>query len=129
MTKAEKTRLVKAVIFTLLLAAAAAAALMLAKRLGGFIPCIFHQLTRLRCPGCGNTRAAAALVHGRLADSLRLNYAYPAQYAYLFTVFLRGFRSYVRGGKVSLNPRYPVPEYVFLGLMLVWGVVRNILGV
>ena len=129
MTEAEKTRLVKAVIFTLLLAAAAAGALLIMKHLGGFIPCIIHRLTGLRCPGCGNTRAFAALIQGRFADSLRLNYAYPAEYAYLFIVYLRGVKSYVRRGKVSLNPGYPVPEYVFLGLLLVWGVVRNILGV
>ena len=29
------------------------------------IPCIFHSLTELVCPGCGMTRACVALVHGK----------------------------------------------------------------
>ena len=29
------------------------------------IPCIFHSLTDLVCPGCGMTRACIALVHGQ----------------------------------------------------------------
>ena len=102
---------------------------LLMKRLGGLIPCPIRKLTGLNCPGCGNTRAFAALMQGRFMDSLRLNYAYPAQYAYLFAVYLRGAKSYVRRGRVSLNPKHPVPEYVFLGLLLAWGVVRNIIGV
>ena len=129
MTDAEKKRLVKAVVFTLLLAAAAVAALLLMKRLGGLIPCPIRKLTGLNCPGCGNTRAFAALMQGRFMDSLRLNYAYTAQYDYLFAVYLRGAKSYVRRGRVSLNPKHPVPEYAFLGLLLAWGVVRNIIGV
>ncbi|MDE0398660.1 MAG: DUF2752 domain-containing protein [Candidatus Poribacteria bacterium] len=29
------------------------------------IPCIFHSLTQLACPGCGMTRACVALVQGK----------------------------------------------------------------
>jgi hypothetical protein len=40
----------------------------------GFYPrCPFHELTGLLCPGCGATRALAAMVHGQVADAFRLN--------------------------------------------------------
>ena len=35
--------------------------------------CIFHKLLGLYCPGCGNTRALAALLHGDIAGSLAKN--------------------------------------------------------
>ena len=35
--------------------------------------CLFHSATGLLCPGCGATRALAALLHGHLFDALRLN--------------------------------------------------------
>ena len=35
--------------------------------------CVFHRVTGLHCPGCGNTRALHALVHGDLAASLSNN--------------------------------------------------------
>ena len=37
------------------------------------IPCFFHQLTGLHCPGCGMTRATAALVNGDLLSAFRFN--------------------------------------------------------
>lgn len=36
-------------------------------------PCVFHRLTGLYCPGCGNTRALAALLRGDVAGSLAWN--------------------------------------------------------
>lgn len=39
-----------------------------------FLPrCAFHEFTGLYCPGCGNTRAAHALLHGDVAGALRQN--------------------------------------------------------
>ena len=35
--------------------------------------CIFRKFTGLYCPGCGNTRALAALLHGDIAGSLAKN--------------------------------------------------------
>lgn len=35
--------------------------------------CFLHEWTGLHCPGCGTTRALAALTHGRLADAVRSN--------------------------------------------------------
>ncbi|MDD3155447.1 MAG: DUF2752 domain-containing protein [Victivallaceae bacterium] len=36
-------------------------------------PCLFLEATHLYCPGCGNTRALHALLHGELLASLRCN--------------------------------------------------------
>lgn len=36
-------------------------------------PCLFHWATGLYCPGCGNTRALHALVHGNILESISNN--------------------------------------------------------
>ena len=33
------------------------------------VPCIFHSLTDLACPGCGMTRACVALVQGKFGTA------------------------------------------------------------
>lgn len=38
---------------------------------GGPDLCLFHRATGVACPACGLTRAAAALAHGELGESLR----------------------------------------------------------
>jgi hypothetical protein len=35
--------------------------------------CLFHEATGLLCPGCGATRALAALLHGHLAEAMHWN--------------------------------------------------------
>lgn len=35
--------------------------------------CLLHQITGIYCPGCGSTRALAALLHGNLAKSISYN--------------------------------------------------------
>src|SRR5271156_2893447 len=35
--------------------------------------CPFHQLFNLQCPGCGATRALAALLHGDLGAAIHFN--------------------------------------------------------
>lgn len=38
-----------------------------------FPPCWFHAATGLHCPGCGSTRALAALSHGEIGLAFRNN--------------------------------------------------------
>jgi hypothetical protein len=35
--------------------------------------CPIHEYLHLKCPGCGATRALAALLHGHLAEALHFN--------------------------------------------------------
>ena len=52
----------------------AAAGLVWVYRAFGFgIPCMFHALTGLYCPGCGTMRAAVALLGGNPVLSARYN--------------------------------------------------------
>ena len=129
MTLIHKKRLIRCALTTLLFVSAAAAISAIVKIKGGFIPCPFHLITGLNCPGCGNTRSLAALARFHFAESLSYNYAYPAEFIYIFAVYLRGTKSYVLNGRVSLTPKHPAAEYVFLAFIIIWGIARNILGV
>ena len=40
---------------------------------GKFLPCPFHTITGLSCPGCGMTRAVYALYDGNIEESLLQN--------------------------------------------------------
>jgi hypothetical protein len=61
--------------------ASAAAALLACVTLAIYPPtatsfypaCPIHQLFGIQCPGCGATRALAALLHGHLREALRFN--------------------------------------------------------
>ena len=50
--------------------------------------CLFHQMTGFYCPGCGNTRALSALLHGQLRESLAKNVLFIPSCAALLVAFL-----------------------------------------
>ena len=35
------------------------------------IPCVFHTVTDVPCPGCGMTRACLSITHGQFTDAWR----------------------------------------------------------
>lgn len=57
------------IIFTIILIIMA----ILVLGFGIAIPCIFHELTGLYCPGCGATRAMIALSRGNIYQAIRYN--------------------------------------------------------
>lgn len=37
------------------------------------IPCLFHSITNIPCPGCGMTRACLSITHGNFMQAYMLN--------------------------------------------------------
>jgi len=92
----------------------------------GFYPvCLFHKLTGLNCPGCGGTRAAYQLLHGRLLLALRDNALFILALAGLM---VRGLWFAVR--KIRRQPAtlavQPKALWVFLAIAIAFSVLRNL---
>ncbi len=93
-------------------------------RYGAFYPqCPIHRYLHLLCPGCGGTRALAALLHGDWREALRLNTlvtllipAWPAVW------IARRCRPELRVSH-RLRPLLPA---VALAVTVVFGVLRNL---
>ena len=61
-------------VFFLLLICCAGAAYLAWIRRGGFaVPCLFHEVTGLQCPGCGVTRMIRAVSESDLEAALYAN--------------------------------------------------------
>lgn len=92
---------------------------------GMAIPCVFHEVTGLLCPGCGITRMFLALGRLDLATAFRWN---PGVFVLLpfaaadavWCTFL-----YIRHGKIE-SRIHNVFVWVVLVLLLVFAVARNV---
>lgn len=81
------------------------------------LPCIFHSVTGLYCPGCGGTRAARLLLQGNILQSL---YYHPLV---LYGAALYGWFmisnsiEYLSRGRYKIGMRY-YKWYVTVGVIL-----------
>ena len=91
------------------------------------IPCPVYRLTGLQCPGCGNSRAALALLRLDVKAALGYNLLFPLEFGYLLWVILRVCYAYWQTGKFSYRPLRPWMDVVVLVAVVLWGIVRNIL--
>jgi hypothetical protein len=95
--------------------------------LASFWPaCPIHQLLGIECPGCGTTRALAALLHGHLHQAMQLN----ALFTLLLPMGVAGaFQTYRRASQPG-DFRWPQPPnaaiYSAVIASVVFTVARNV---
>ena len=124
----QRKRLHKTLLVWLAVAVVGVGMLLLARN-GIRIPCIFRKVTGLNCPGCGNTRAVVNLARGNILRGLSYNYLFPLEVFYLGWVFTVGSVQYIRTGQIGYRPPAPRIDVSILTAVVIWGVVRNIMGI
>ena len=88
-------------------------------------PCPTYQFGHFYCPGCGATRAAAALAHGNIPLALRQNCAVVVLPALALLFYLEQvFKSFGKSLRFPLIHR-PAFLYIMLGLWAAYAVLRN----
>ncbi len=93
----------------------------------GFFPvCPLYSLTGFACPGCGLTRGFHALFHGDVVTALDYNALLPFFGALIGFGFVSLGYFAMRGRRVPINLLHPKALWVFLVLLLVFGVTRNL---
>ena len=92
--------------------------------------CWFRRLTGLSCPGCGGTRAAGALLRGDVLAAFRYNMLLPLGLLVLAAEYVRLLRVYFGRRRDWRESRpYVRSLIIFSWLVLVWAIVRNMLGI
>lgn len=93
-----------------------------------YLPCFFHKLTGLYCPGCGNTRALYALLHLDLFGMLRSNLLFPVLAVLLIWLLAGEYLKLLFGRRILWFPRKisPVIVIVFVAIVIAFAILRNL---
>jgi hypothetical protein len=88
--------------------------------------CPIHEFLHIDCPGCGATRALAALLRGHLREAMRLNALFVVLLPFGLGVAFECYRRAVRPGEF----RWPVLParalYATMAVAAMFTVVRNL---
>ena len=92
------------------------------------IPCLFHLATGLNCPGCGVSRMLLSLLRLDFRAAFRYNAALLCLSPVLAAVLGVHVVRYARTGSRKSGPLLEAVEIALAVLLLLWGVVRNLIG-
>lgn len=81
-----------------------------------FPKCVLHEVTGWYCPGCGGSRAVRALAHGEILTALRCNA--------LLLLALPAVVYWLCGGEATRIRPFWI--WLFVGLLLLYGLLRNV---
>lgn len=90
------------------------------------IPCLFHEITGLYCPGCGITRLLFSLLQLDFLNAFKSN-----PLIFVLIVLYIGYLLLKIVLKITKNKEITIPNYVYyilLVIVILFGVVRNIPG-
>ena len=90
-----------------------------------FPRCPFLMLTGFKCPGCGSQRAIHALLHGDVAEAFRYNALLLIAIPWIaLCLFAESRRT--RNPRLYARLNAPLLIWLFLAMVLIWWVLRNI---
>lgn len=96
-------------------------------RLTGFaIPCPFHLVTGLNCPGCGVSRMFISLLQLDFKSAFKYNAALTVTLPLILYLLISLIIKYIRRGSVKPNKFQNILIYFLIGFFLVFGILRNI---
>jgi hypothetical protein len=87
--------------------------------------CPIFRWTHWRCPGCGATRAMAALLHGRVTEALHFNPLFVCVAPLLLGYFVLTYYRVMRNGRMAWPQIPAVLIQCLLALAAVFTLARN----
>ena len=101
--------------------------LYLNKNYGFYIPCLFHKLTNLYCPGCGITRCIVSLLKGNISEAFKYNQLVFILLPFLTVYFIYKIYLYLTNSQDKIIKKIPnITWIILLIITILFGILRNI---
>ena len=123
----QKARLLRVCLVAGITIAALVGYVVLFDQTGIGMPCVLYETTRLKCGGCGLTRAAVSLLHLDFAAAFAYHALWPLFAAYILWVGISAACVYVRQGEIKLLPGKWWMHAAVLAAIVGYGAFRNLL--
>ena len=92
------------------------------------IPCVFHKISGLYCPGCGITHMCIFLMQGDIPRAMESNHMLFVLSPFLVYFFADYILRYIRTGKRGMGYWQTAALYCMSAMLLIYCIVRNLLA-
>ena len=89
--------------------------------------CMLFKLTGIQCPSCGSQRAFSAILHGEIQDAFAYNPFLLVSMPYIIIVIYASFFKSCFALKVKNIVLHPLSVNIYIALLVIWFVYRNLL--
>ena len=97
------------------------------KHTGIYIPCIFREITGLKCPGCGIAHCLFALINFHFKEAFYQNQLVCIYLPFLISYYIYKSYLYIYDKKDKILVK--IPNYVVVCIIIItllYGVIRNL---
>ena len=102
--------------------------LLLGVFFGFYLPCPFRLITGFKCPGCGLSHAAVSLAKFEFYGAFQANALFAPIFIFIIYEAFRYFIPLLNNKDPHTDENSMRIEIVFLIILLIWWVLRNVLS-
>ncbi|MEE3468267.1 MAG: DUF2752 domain-containing protein [Eubacterium sp.] len=95
---------------------------------GIMIPCVFFEVTGLRCPGCGVTHMMLSLIQLDFDGAFHANQALFILLPFFVFFGIKITIRYIRTGSLRLTNAEKIICFIVIVLLLIFAILRNLLA-
>lgn len=88
-----------------------------------YIPCIFHKITGLYCPGCGITRMLKSIINLNYYQAFRYNPLMFILLPFFIIYYILYYIYWLKNKKLVINNKI---WYTLLIIIIFYGIIRNL---
>lgn len=122
-----KARLKKVCIIGAVLLLSGCALVFIHLRFGVGIPCMFHLITGLQCPGCGTTRMIMSLLKLDFRSAWHYNPVMLVMLPFLAYIIISDTVHWIESGQNKNSKAENGLEIAMIAVLVIFGIVRNII--
>lgn len=101
--------------------------LLIYLKFGFAIPCVFHLITGLQCPGCGTTRMIASLARLDFRSAWHYNPVVLAMSPMIVYIIVKDTVQWIKYGRTKSSKIENYIECAMVAALVIFGIVRNII--